>query len=76
MRLRDLIIIDARQGKMHDTSNYRFKTFTDINSAWNYSNTNELTCTQSLGYSTPTAVRQLKKLYNSHARIAYRFALR
>jgi len=69
MRLKDLTIIDVRQGKVHDTSNYRYKTFSDINPAWNYSTTNELTCTQSLGYSVRPALKQLKKLYASHVRI-------
>jgi hypothetical protein len=69
MRLKDLTIIDARQGKVHDTSNYRYKTFSDINSAWNYHITNELTCTQSLNYSFRPALRQVKKLYASHEKI-------
>lgn len=69
MRLKKLIFIDAREGKLHDTAQYQFKTFNELNKDWGCSNTNELSCSQYPGYSVKSAIKQVKKLYASHCRI-------
>jgi len=69
MRLKELIFIDAREGKLHDIADYQFKTFSELNKDWRSSNTNELSCTQHPGYSVKSAIKQVKKLYASHYRI-------
>jgi hypothetical protein len=65
----NVIVIDSRAGKEHDTTQYRMKTFGELNPLWQAQFASEISCSQRFGYSVEDAIANIEKLYSSYTKI-------